>query len=100
LVGPGDWHHVISQSPGLTEAAVSWLVAQRPKCLARFPCRPSHARWTADQFVVHRRILEAGIPIVEGVVHLGQLPPRVQFFAPFYKFAGIDSAPARAFAVI
>lgn len=91
-----------SQSPGLTEAAAAWLVAQRPKCVACDFFEEPAARtpgWTADQFIVHRRILEAGIPIVEGVVHLAQLPPRVQFFAPFYKFAGIDSAPARAFAI-
>jgi len=28
------------------------------------------------------------------------LPPRSRFFAPFYRFAGIDSALARAFALI
>ena len=91
-----------SRSPGLTEAAAAWLVAQQPKCVACDFFEEPAARtpgWTADQFVVHRRLLEAGIPIVEGVVQLGQLPPRVQFFAPFYKFAGIDSAPARAFAI-
>ncbi|HEY2317188.1 MAG TPA: cyclase family protein [Solirubrobacteraceae bacterium] len=34
------------------------------------------------------------------LVGLGQLPPRFEFFAPFYRFAGIDAAPARAFAQI
>ena len=56
--------------------------------------------WTADQFVVHQAILGANIPLVEGLVNLAQLPSRCQFFAPFYHFAGIDSAPARAFALV
>jgi kynurenine formamidase len=38
--------------------------------------------------------------LVEGLVNLRELPPRCTFFAPFYKFAGIDSAPVRAFAQV
>jgi kynurenine formamidase len=48
--------------------------------------------------VVHRALLGAGIVLVEGLVNLRELPSRCEFFAPFYKFAGIDAAPARAFA--
>ena len=48
----------------------------------------------------NQAILGANIPLVEGLVNLAQLPPRCQFFAPFYHFAGIDSAPARAFALV
>jgi arylformamidase len=90
-------------SPGLTEDAARWLVARRPKCIGcDFFEEPAARRpgWTADQFVVHRTILSAGIPLIEGLVNLRDLPPRVQFFAPFYHFAGVDSAPARAFAMI
>jgi arylformamidase len=50
--------------------------------------------------VVHGAILGAGIPLIEGLVNLRDLPPRVRFFAPFYKFAGVESAPARAFALV
>ncbi len=50
--------------------------------------------------MVHRAILGAGIVLVEGLVNLEQLPPRCEFFASFYKLAGIDAAPARAFAQI
>lgn len=91
------------QSPGLTEEAAHWLVAKRPKCIGCDFFEEPAARqpgWTADQFVVHRAILGAGIPLVEGLVNLAMLPPRCQFFAPFYHFAGIDSALARAFAMI
>jgi arylformamidase len=90
------------QSPGLTVSAARWLVDQRPKCIGCDFFEEPAARepgWTADQFVVHRTILSAGIPLVEGLVNLAELPPRCQFFAPFYRFAGIDSALARAFAI-
>jgi arylformamidase len=91
------------RSPALTEEAAHWLVEKRPKCIGCDFFEEPAARdpgWTADQFVVHRAILGAGIPLVEGLVNLAQLPPRCQFFAPFYHFAGIDSALARAFALL
>jgi arylformamidase len=91
------------QSPGLTHDAARWIVTKQPKCIGCDFFEEPAARetgWTADQFVVHRTILRAGILLVEGLVNLKDLPPRVQFFAPFYRFAGVDSAPARAFAVI
>lgn len=91
------------QSPALTEAAARWLVERQPRCIVCDFFEEPAARqpgWTADQFVVHRTILGAGIPLVEGVVNVSQLPPRCLFFAPFYHFAGIDSAPARAFALV
>lgn len=91
------------QSPGLSENAARWLVDQHPKCIGCDFFEEPAARepgWTADQFVVHRTILSEGIPLVEGLVNLALLPPRCQFFAPFYYFAGIDSAPARAFAIV
>jgi arylformamidase len=90
-------------SPGLTQEAAQWLVERHPKCIGCDFFEEPAARqpgWTADQFVVHRTILSAGIPLVEGLVNLRELPARVHFFAPFYRFAGIDSAPARAFALI
>lgn len=91
------------ESPGLTEAGARWLVERRPKCLG-FDCFEEPAArqpgWTPAQFVVHRTILAAGIPIVEGLVNLRELPPRLQFFAPFYRFAGVDSSLARAFAIV
>ncbi len=91
------------QSPGLTENAACWLVEKQPKCIGCDFFEEPAARepgWTADQFVVHQAILGTNILLVEGLVNLAQLPPRCQFFAPFYHFAGIDSAPARAFALI
>ena len=105
-----DWaqRHIGTQkyfkeSPGLTEEAARWIAERRPKSVGCDFFEEPAARqpgWTADEFVVHGAILGAGIPLVEGLVNLRDLPPRVQFFAPFYKFKGVESAPARAFALI
>ena len=88
-------------SPALTFAAAQWLVDRRPKCVGCDFFEEPAARspgWSPEDFVVHRALLGAGIVLVEGLVNLRELPARCEFFAPFYKFAGIDAAPARAFA--
>lgn len=105
-----DWaqHHIGTQkyfkeSPGLTEEAARWIAGRRPKSVGCDFFEEPAARqpgWKAEEFVVHGAILEAGIPLIEGLVNLRNLPPRVRFFAPFYKFAGVESAPARAFALV
>jgi arylformamidase len=105
-----DWaqRHIGTQkyfreSPGLTEEAAKWIVEKKPKSVGcDFFEEPAARRpgWTADEFVVHGAILGADIPLIEGLVNLRDLPPRVRFFAPFYKFSGVESAPARAFALI
>jgi arylformamidase len=105
-----DWaqRHIGTQryfkeSPGLTEEAARWIAKLTPKCVGCDFFEEPAARepgWTAEQFVVHGALLGANIPLVEGLVNLRNLPPRVQFFAPFYKFADVESAPARAFALM
>jgi kynurenine formamidase len=89
------------ESPALTAEAAEWLVDRRPKCVGCDFFEEPAARspgWSPQDFVVHRTLLGAGIVLVEGLVNLRELPARCEFFAPFYKFAGIDAAPARAFA--
>jgi arylformamidase len=89
-------------SPALSAAAAGWLVERRPRCLGCDFFEEPAARdpgWTAPEFVVHRAILGAGIPLVEGLVGLDELPPRCDFYAPFVKLGGIEAAPARAFAI-
>ncbi len=88
-------------SPALTVEAARWLVERRPKCVGCDFFEEPAARapgWVPEDFVVHQTLLGAGIVLVEGLVNLRELPSRCEFFAPFYKFAGIDAAPARAFA--
>ena len=99
-LGTPDYFRI---SPALTEDAAQWLVTREPRCVGCDFFEEPAARdpgWDASQFVVHRAILGAGIPLVEGVVGLGSLPARCEFFAPFFKFGGIEAAPARAFAVV
>jgi len=96
-------HTYFEETPGLTEEAARWIVETNPKSVGCDFFEEPAARqpgWTAEEFVVHGTILGTGIPLIEGLVNLGELPPRVQFFAPFYKFSGIESAPARAFALL
>jgi arylformamidase len=88
-------------SPALTLEAAQWLVDRRPKCVGCDFFEEPAARspgWTPENFVVHRTLLGAGVVLVEGLVNLRELPARCEFFAPFYKFAGIDAAPVWAFA--
>ena len=99
-LGSSDYFRL---SPALTAEAAEWLVAREPRCVGCDFFEEPAARdpgWEASEFVVHRTILGAGIPLVEGIVGLGSLPPRCEFFAPFFKFGGIEAAPARAFAVV
>lgn len=105
-----DWaqRHIGTQryfkeSPGLTREAAKWIVEQAPRSVGCDFFEEPAARepgWSAEEFVVHGEILGAGIPLIEGLVNLRDLPPRTMFFAPFYKFRGIESAPARAFAIV
>jgi arylformamidase len=97
-IGTSDYFR---RSPALSEDAAHRLVALRPRCVGCDFFEEPAARdpgWEPGAFVVHRTILTAGIPLVEGLVNLGELPPRCEFFAPFIKLAGIEAAPARAFA--
>jgi arylformamidase len=90
-------------SPALTREAAEWLVDRAPRCVGCDFIEEPAARdpgWAAPEFAVHRTILGAGIPLVEGLVGLDALPPRCVFYAPFVKLEGIEAAPARAFAVV
>jgi arylformamidase len=86
-IGSPQWFR---HSPALTPDAALWLAARRPKCIG---CD----FFEADAPVQHQ-ILEAGIPLADGLVNLSALPERCEFFAPFYEFGDIEATPARAFA--
>lgn len=91
-------HKYFEESPGLTGGAARWIAEKGPKSVGCDYFEEPAARqpgWTAGEFVVHLAILGADIPLIEGLVNLEDLPPRVRFFAPFYEFSGVESAPAR-----
>jgi arylformamidase len=86
-------------SPFLTAAAADWLVAQRAGLVGidsvniddpSGPARP-----------VHTALLAAGIPIVEHLCGLDQLPPGgFRFHAAPPQVVGIGTFPVRAYAVL
>jgi arylformamidase len=86
-------------SPFLTAAAADWLVAQRAGLVGidsvniddpSGPARP-----------VHTALLAAGIPIVEHLCGLDQLPPGgFRFHAAPPQVVGIGTFPFRAYAVL
>lgn len=95
----------------LTDEAAQWLVAQGVRSvgsntpgLENFK-RGVAQKWTdpANQAVawpVHKRLLRANIPIIEGLTNLDQLVgKKFQFIALPLKVAGADGSPVRAIAV-
>lgn len=100
----GRYPDYFTRSPFLEADAAEWLVARKPKAVAFDFFEEYCARlpdFTSEDFVCHRILLGAGIPMLEGLTGVGQLPrPRVDFFAPFYRIAGCDGAQARFFALV
>ncbi len=100
----GTWPDYFTQSPFLPPESAEWLVAKRPKAIGFDFFEEYCARlpdFTSEDFPMHRLILGAGVVIMEGLTNLGALPiRRVPFYAPFYKIAGTEGAPARFFAEV
>jgi arylformamidase len=57
--------------------------------------------FTSEDFICHRILLGAGIPLLEQLTSLGDVGrPRFDFYAPFTKVTGCDGASARFFASV
>ncbi len=91
------------QSPFFPPESAEWLVARQPKSIGFDFFEEYCARlpdFTSEDFAMHRVILGAGVVIMEGITNLGAIPERrTRFYAPFYKIAGTEGAPARYFAM-
>jgi len=100
----GTFPDYFTRSPYLTPEAAEWLVARKPSAVAFDFFEEYCARlpdFTSEEFICHRILLGAGIPLLEGLTGLAGLgQPRVDFYAPFYKLAGCDGAQARFFAEV
>ena len=100
----GRWPDYFTQSPFFPPESAEWLVARGPKSIGFDFFEEYCARlpdFTSEDFRMHRVILGAGVVIMEGLTNLGALPRRrVLFYAPFYKIAGTEGAPARFFAAV
>jgi arylformamidase len=98
----GQFPDYFTRSPYLTPEAAEWLVARRPSAVGFDFFEEYCARlpdFTSEDFVCHRILLGAGIPLLEQITGIGSVGrPRFEFFAPFYKIAGCDGASARFFA--
>lgn len=98
----GKWPDYFTQSPFFPPESAEWLVAKGPKNIGFDFFEEYCARlpdFGSEDFPMHRVILGAGVVIMEGLTNLGALPGRrVDFYAPFYKIAGAEGAPARFFA--
>jgi arylformamidase len=100
----GQFPEFFVNSPYLTAEAAEWLIARKPKAFGFDFFEEYSARlpdFTSEDFVVHRLMLGSGRPLLEQATNLRLLGQRrVQFFAPFYKIAGTEGAPARFFAIL
>jgi arylformamidase len=100
----GRFPEFFTRSPYLTEEAAEWLVARRPRALGFDFFEEYSARlpdFTSEDFRCHRVVLGAGLPLLEQITNLRAVGrSRFDFFAPFYKIAGTEGAPARYFAVL
>jgi arylformamidase len=98
----GRFPEYFTRSPYLTPEAAEWLVARRPSAVAFDFFEEYCARlpqFDSEDFICHRILLGAGIPMLEQLTAVASVGRRrFTFFAPFYKLAECDGAPARFFA--
>ncbi|MGH8867464.1 MAG: cyclase family protein [Actinomycetes bacterium] len=99
----GDFPRYYTQSPYLTPDAAEWLVARNPKAVVFDFFEEYCARlpdFTSEDFVCHRILLGAGIPLLEQATNVAGLGrEHFEFYAPFYKIGDCEGAPARFFGV-
>jgi kynurenine formamidase len=81
----------------LTEAGAAWLAAQEPALVGIDAVNIDDA---ADgRRPAHSLLLAAGIPVVEHLTGLGQLPPAGAWFTAVpLRIEGFGTIPVRAFA--
>lgn len=85
--------------PFLTAEAAAWL-EEAGAALVGIDSMNIDATSTGERSV-HSILLRAGIPIVEHLCHLDQLPERgFRFYAVPVKIRGFSSFPVRAFAIV
>jgi kynurenine formamidase len=100
----GRFPEFFTRSPYLTPEAAEWLAARKPKALGFDFFEEYSARlpdFDSEDFVCHRIMLGAGVPLLEQMTQLGRLEgARFELFAPFYKIGGTEGAPARFFAML
>lgn len=98
----GTFPDYFTRSPFLTAEAADWLKARRPSAVGFDFFEEYCARlpdFTSEDFICHRILLGAGIPLLEQITNIAAVGrQRFEFYAPFYKIADCDGASARFFA--
>jgi kynurenine formamidase len=95
----GTDEYIGGQHPFLTKAAAEWLVSQGPALVGIDTMNIDDT--TDGTRPAHTLLLGAGIPIVEHMTGLNQLPPSgFRFHAAPPAIAGMATFPVRAYAII
>jgi arylformamidase len=100
--GDAAWGHAgyATEAPYLTEAGARWL-AERGARLVGIDSVSIDDIQGGGRRPAHSILLRAGIPVVEHLTGLGQLPPTgFRFTAAPIPLAGFGSFPTRAYATI
>ena len=98
----GSFPDYYTRSPFLTEDAGTWLARLRPRAVVvdffEEECAVS-PEFGSEDFVVHRAILGADVPLVEQATRIGTVPAeRFQIRAAMVSLAGVEASPCRLFA--
>lgn len=89
------------QYPSLATDAVRWLIEQRIKTVALDFAVDANAASTIEGGFGHHRLFGgAGIPIIENVCNLEQVPTEFQFIGFPAKLYRCDGGPVRAVAIV
>ncbi len=90
--------------PYLAASGSAWLVERRIKALGvecADPDRVDQTDLASASFETHRRLLGAGIPIIENLANLDRIPrTRVDFLALALPLRGLSASPIRALALL
>jgi kynurenine formamidase/alkylhydroperoxidase/carboxymuconolactone decarboxylase family protein YurZ len=94
-------HEYYDEYPTPTTEAVQWILDQGAKAIAMDTAIDAGAASTVEGgFVNHRLVASAGMPLIENVANLGEVPTEFTFIGFPAKYHGRDGAPVRAVALI
>jgi arylformamidase len=101
---PDGSEYMLRPWPYLTEAAADLLVERGIRALGvecADPDRVDQRDLAAATFETHKRLLGAGIPIIENLANLDRIPTvRVDFLALGLPIRGASASPIRALALL
>jgi kynurenine formamidase len=98
----GTFPDYYTRSPFLTEEAGAWLAAMHPRAVVvdffEEECAVS-TEFSSEDFVVHRAILGADVPLIEQATRIGTVrAERFEIRAAMVSLAGVEASPCRLFA--